>query len=165
MKPQGKVTIFMVVMIVMLSIYYFALPDNKPNEQGTTTTSDVNETINKSEEFEQLRQELNDSRQTMITTLQGVLASTNVSVEDKNVAIETIQKIQTLAQNEGILETQIMNIGYDDVFVRASDSEVNVSVYVDNLTLEEVNQIILMAKSQFGADTNVIVQFSIIDVN
>lgn len=165
MKPQGKVTIFMVVMIVMLSVYYFALPDNKNVDVGTTTTGQTDVTINKSEEYEQLRTELNDSRQTMITTLQGVLAGTNVSVEDKNIAIETIQKIQTLVQNEGILETQIANLGYDDVFVKANDTEVNVSVYVDNLTIEEVNQIILMSKAQFGPTADVIVQFTIIDVN
>jgi len=164
MKPQGKVTIFMVVMIVMLSIYYFALPD-KTNIGVGTTTSQTDETINKSDDYEQLRTELNESRQTMITTLQGVLASTNVSVEDKNVAIESINKIQTLAQTESVLEIQIMNLGYDDVFVRATSTEINVSVYVDNLTLEEVNQIIIMAKSQFGAAANVIVQFSIVDVN
>ncbi|QVK19206.1 SpoIIIAH-like family protein [Mycoplasmatota bacterium] len=165
MKPQGKVTIFMVVMIVMLSIYYFMLPDNKNVDVGTTTTDQTDVTINKSAEYEQLRAELNESRQTMITTLQGVLASTNVTVEDKNVAIESIQRIQTLVQNEGILETQIANLGYDDVFVLANDTEVKVSVYVDNLTIEEVNQIILMSKSQFGPTADVIVQYTIIDVN
>jgi stage III sporulation protein AH len=165
MKPQGKVTIFMVVMIVMLSIYYFALPDNRGVDVGTTTTTQTDETINKSEEFEQLRADLSDNRQEMITTLQGVLASTSVSVDDKNIAIDTIQKIQTLVQTEGILETQIINLGYDDVFVRATDNEVNVSVYVDNLTIEEVNEIILMAKTQFGPAKNIIVQYSILDVN
>ncbi len=164
MKPQGKVTIFMIVMIAMLSIYYFALPNN--NHFGsTTTTGQANETINRSPEYEQLRSELSDSRETMITTLQGVLASSTVSVDDKNTAIETIQDIQTLVQNESILETQIMNLGYDDVFIKATDDEVNVSVYVDTLSVEEVNQMILMAKSQFGPSANVVVQYTILDVN
>ncbi len=163
MKPQGKVTIFMVVMIVMLSIYYFFIPD-KEVDKGTTTQP-ISQNVNRSEEYELLRAELEEARQTMITTLNGVLASTEVGVEEKNSAIETIQKIQTIAQNEGLLEIQIMNIGYDDVFVQKDEDTVNVSVYVDNLTMEEVNDIVLMAKSQFGSDLNVIVKFSIVDTN
>ncbi len=164
MKPQGKVTIFMIVMIVMLSIYYFMLPDND-TKVGQKTTTKTSQTINKSEEFEQLRAELNEHRQTMISSLQGVLSSPNVSVEEKNTAIEAIQKIQTLTQNESLLELQIINLGYDDCFVKATETDVNVSVYVDNLTLEEVNEIILMAKNQFGMTINVVVHYSITDVN
>lgn len=163
MKPQGKVTIFMVVMIVMLSVYYFFIPDKEVDK--ATTTQPNSQNVIRSEEYEQLRNDLEESRQTMITMLNGVLASTDVSVEDKNTAIESIQKIQTIAQNEGLLEIQVMNIGYDDVFVQKDDGVVNVSVYVDNLTVDEVNDIILMAKSQFGSDVDVTVKFTIVDVN
>lgn len=163
MKPQGKVTIFMVVMIVMLSIYYFALPnnDNKPKQPQNNTPI-----VNKSEEFEQLRTELNEKRYEMIASLQGVLASSDVPIEEKNTIIESIQKIHLLAQNESILELKLMNeMSFDDVFVEASETVVKVSIYTDALTMEEVNNIILKTKNQFGTDVEVIVTCSITNVN
>jgi|SRR5690554_988995 len=162
MKPQGKVTIFMVVMIVMLSIYYFALPNNDDKKLPQNTDP----IVNKSEEFEQLRSELSERRYEMIASLQGVLASSEVPVEEKNNVIESIQKIHLLTQNETILELKLINdMNFDDVFVEASETMIQVSVYIDSLSIEEVNNIILKTKNQFGSEVEVVVTFSIIDVN
>lgn len=163
MKPQGKVTIFMIVMIVMLSIYYYALPDNT-NKQQTTTTKQQ-QVVNKSEEYEQLRKQLNEDRQAMIVSLQGVISSPTASIEQKNSAFEAMQKIYLLAQKENLVETQIINMGYDDAFVSATETQVNVSVYTDKLSLEEVNNIIKLVKSEFGPTVQVIVKYTINDVN
>mgnify|MGYP000916640978 FL=1 len=164
MKPQGKVTIFMIVMIVMLSIYYFALPNN--SDKNTTTTKDKGQQVVKSEEFEQLRAELSDKRHDMIVSLQGVLAQADVDIEQKNNVIETIQQIHLLSQNEALLETKLINtMGYSDVFVEAADNVISVSVYIDTLSIEEVNDIILMTKTEFGNNVEVIVSYSITNVN
>ena len=164
MKPQGKVTIFMIVMIVMLSIYYFALPNN--SDKNTTTTKDKGQQVVKSEEFEQLRAELSDKRHDMIVSLQGVLAQADVDIEQKNNVIETIQQIHLLSQNEALLETKLINtMGYSDVFVEAADDVICVSVYIDTLSIEEVNDIILMTKTEFGNNVEVIVSYSITNVN
>lgn len=164
MKPQGKVTIFMIVMIVMLSIYYFALPNN--SDKNTTTTKDKGQQVVKSEEFEQLRAELSDKRHDMIVSLQGVLAQADVNIEQKNNVIETIQQIHLLSQNEALLETKLINtMGYSDVFVEAADDVISVSVYIDTLSIEEVNDIILMTKTEFGNNVEVIVSYSITNVN
>jgi hypothetical protein len=164
MKPQGKVTIFMIVMIVMLSIYYFALPNN--SDKNTTTTKDKGQQVVKSEEFEQLRAELSDKRHDMIVSLQGVLAQADVDIEQKNNVIETIQQIHLLSQNEALLETKLINtMGYSDVFVEATDNVISVSVYIDTLSIEEVNDIILMTKTEFGNNVEVIVSYSITNVN
>lgn len=163
MKPQSKVTIFMIVMIVMLSIYYFALPNNNENKKPPQNTNPV---VNKSEEFEQLRAELHDKRYEMIASLQGVLASSDISLEEKNNIIESIQKIHLLSQNEAMLETKLINeMDFDDVFVEASESLVQVLVYIDSLTMQEVNNIILKAKNQFGPEVEVIVTCSITNIN
>ena len=164
MKPQGKVTIFMIVMIVMLSIYYFALPNN--SDKNTNTTKDKGQQVVKSEEFEQLRAELSDKRHDMIVSLQGVLAQADVDIEQKNNVIETIQQIHLLSQNEALLETKLINtMGYSDVFVEAADDVICVSVYIDTLSIEEVNDIILMTKTEFGNNVEVIVSYSITNVN
>ncbi|HEY8364366.1 MAG TPA: SpoIIIAH-like family protein [Haloplasmataceae bacterium] len=161
MKPQGKVTIFMIVMIVMLSIYYFALPNNN----NPSNTTDVGNISNKSEEFEQLRNQLQEKRYEMIASLQEILASAEVGVEEKNTAIEAIQKIHLLSQNEALLETRILNLGYDDVFVEATETSVVVWVYVDNLTIDEVNEIFTLAKSEFGSYVDVSVHYTITGIN
>lgn len=154
MKPQSKVTIFMVVMIVMLSIYYFTLP-NKPVDDSNNT----GDTVVVEREFDPLREELQSVRETMYQQLNATLASTDSTVEEKNLAYETINTLQELTQNELLLETKIIDLGYEDTFVSATTNQVNISVFVDDLSAQQANQIWIMAKTQFGLNCDIVLEY------
>ena len=153
MKPQGKVTIFMIVMIVMLSIYYFALPDNKQPEEQTPPPQQ--QPVSEFAELRELRQE---ARETMIQQLYANIVSAEVSIDDKNAAMDTIRVLNELTLSEGQLESQLTNIGFNDAFVKASTNKVDIAILSESLSFEEVNEIILMAKAKFGTSSTVVVE-------
>ncbi|ERJ13779.1 SpoIIIAH-like family protein [Haloplasma contractile] len=161
MKTQSKVTILMVTMIVMLSIYYFSLPNgttdvvDNPTDDGTTQ---VDEEF-KSEEFVTLRTQLETSRQDYISQLRLLLSDAEISVAEKSRALDTMQQLSKIQENELMMETDLVNAGYPDAFVHGTDNSVKVKVIGGNVELSEVNEIILMTKAQFGTDYKVTVEF------
>ena len=158
MKPQSKITVFMVVMIVMLSIYYFTLGGDTTKETGNQNPS--NTEVFRYEEYEQLRAQISESREVTMTMLQTNITSADVSLDDKNLAINAMMDMNDMSTNEYSLETSLRNMGYLDVLVTCNNSSgVVVRVLDTEHSAAEVNSIIVMAKSQFGSLYDVSVQF------
>jgi stage III sporulation protein AH len=162
MKPQSKITVFMVVMIVMLSIYYFTLGGDKTKETGNQDPT--NTPVFRYEEYELLRAQLTDSRQALISQLQSNMVSADVSLDDKNLAINTMLEINNMTNKEFSFETSLRNLGYLDVFVTSTAStsdakKVDVRVLDSEHSAAEVRSIINLGKDLFGSDFNVEVKF------
>ncbi|MDF2699319.1 MAG: SpoIIIAH-like protein [Haloplasmataceae bacterium] len=151
MKPQNKVTIFMLVMIVMLSIYYFAMPGkDKPIDDGDDPIF--------SQEFIDLRKVKTDARQAMIEDLYDYIG-TDVNPDQVNAALSTISEITTLTTNESLFEAELIDVGYYDAYVEGSNREVKVFLYTDELSTTQVINIVDKAKMRFGTDVNVITRY------
>lgn len=147
----------MVVMIVMLSIYYFTM-DRNSKETGNPGGDDGVPTV-RYEEYETVRAEIVQNRQNLISQLQTIIVSTEVSSEEKNTAIETIKTINQMGTNEFSLESNLRTIGYFDVLVQSDEEKVTIRVLDSEHSLEEANTIIVMAKQQFGTAYDVNVTF------
>jgi stage III sporulation protein AH len=160
MKPQSKITVFMVVMIVMLSIYYFTLGGGDKSKE-TGNQDPTNTPVFRYEEYELLRAQLTDSRQALIAQLQTNMVSADVSLEDKNLAINTMYEINNMSNKEFSFETSLRNLGYLDVFVSSSsvDETVDVRILDSEHSAAEVRSIINLGKDLFGSLYDVEVKF------
>lgn len=171
MKPQSKITIFMVVMIVMLSIYYFTLGgDDKNNNLGGPN----NQETFRYEPYEELRKQLSDDRQAMMSELNALLVSADLTEQEKNETFNYILELQQMSTREFQFEENMRNEGYLDVFVQSSSRFEETPVVVIRVldtehSASEALDIMLKASSHFvsasGIPYEVKVQFDTYNPN
>lgn len=183
LKKQTVWLLTMLSLVVVLSVYYITSPDQRGNdfsmidEQGeskdkeaTTSTSDQEVTIQDQdseiitsladdEMFTALRLEQLDKRSKQSEQLATLVGSTEISVEERNKALDEMNKIKELAEKEYLLETLIKTLDYEDVLVRADEQEVKVTVKADELSRAEANEILQLVMKELGDDQLYTVEF------
>ncbi len=94
--------------------------------------------------------------------LTAIIASKDADAEEKSEAKDNLEKINKDAQHESILESMIKAKGYSDVLVRVNEETVQVHLQLSESqsepTLEQTNEIIMMVKTEFTTDPDVLVQ-------
>ncbi|MFR3816244.1 MAG: SpoIIIAH-like family protein, partial [Turicibacter sp.] len=93
--------------------------------------------------------------------LTAIIASKDADAEEKSEAKDNLEKINKDAQHESILESMIKAKGYSDVLVRVNEETVQVHLQLSESqsepTLEQTNEIIMMVKTEFTTDPDVLV--------
>ena len=96
--------------------------------------------------------------------LTAIIASKDADAEEKSEAKDNLEKINKDAQHESILESIIKAKGYSDVLVRVNEETVQVHLQLSESqsepTLEQTNEIIMMVKTEFTTDPDVLVQLT-----
>ena len=96
--------------------------------------------------------------------LTAIIASKDADAEEKSEAKDNLEKINKDAQHESILESMIKAKGYSDVLVRVNEETVQVHLQLSESqsepTLEQTNEIIMMGKTEFTTDPDVLVQLT-----
>lgn len=113
------------------------VPNNSINQESTETAIQ-----NTEDYFSESRLERDKMYSQMIETYQNMIDSSEISTDQKGIAIEEINKIAT--QKNGILiaENLIKNKGFEDVVIFVNDESISI-VIKSNITLskEQVAQI------------------------
>ena len=96
--------------------------------------------------------------------LTAIIASKDADAEEKSEAKDNLEKSNKDAQHESILESMIKAKGYSDVLVRVNEETVQVHLQLSESqsepTLEQTNEIIMMVKTEFTTDPDVLVQLT-----
>ena len=124
-------------------------------EDGATSIS----AISSDELFTQLRMEIEEQRSILREQLTAVVASSEVSVEEKNNAMEKMEELTEVAIKESTIETLIKSKGYEDALVRADGTKVRITVKAKDHNETAANDILLLVASEFGALQDVAVEF------
>lgn len=175
LKKQTVWLLTMLSLVVVLSVYYITSPeqqkgtdmaaveDKKAENKETAGTSKDGTTvisgIASDEKFEALRLKLEDQRAKMKEELQVILASTDLPAEERSNAIEKMNELDEIAQKEGVLETLIKSMGYDDALVRADGEKVRITVKAKDHSASAANEIIQMVRTELGSLQPVAVSF------
>ncbi|SEM88740.1 stage III sporulation protein AH [Mesobacillus persicus] len=181
LKKQTVWLLTMLSLVVVLSVYYITSPD--PNQSNLATVEQEEESaateenaestestesadgetiiseVASDEQFEALRLTLDDQRSEMKEEFQEIVASTDLPVEQRNAAYEKMQELDSVAQKEGVLETLIKTMGYEDALVRADGDKVRVTVKSKEHSATEANEIIQMVRNELGSLQAVAVTF------
>ncbi len=154
MIKKNKLSLFLLAVVMMLSIYYINMP-----EENTVTLPTTSETVvTKYPEFATMRLELLEEREKLVVEFENVLASASTSNSDKNDAYISMQEVLELTENEVLAETFITDLGYVDCFVGMEDQ--TISVYILNFiySYEEFEEVCLIVTGIFGANYKVSVK-------
>jgi len=183
LKKQTVWLLTMLSLMIVLSAYYMMSPNSEDlayidsGDNGTKTTTgsaksdsdtkakktvkdaEVEEirNVGQSELFTTIRMEMQDERSKKTDRLNDVVASGSATTDEKNKALDDIDKLEQAATKETILQDSIMNAKkqYEDVLVRAEQdkNKVHVHVKVKELSKEEAVNIMQLVKDEFGEVT------------
>ncbi|CUA79842.1 SpoIIIAH-like family protein [Anoxybacillus suryakundensis] len=184
LKKQTVWLLTMFSLVVVLSVYYVTSPqlteqvafDQKEeanNEKGLKPTDEAmkEEVVNEQDVtveqtntgsddlFTALRLEIEDERSKLRQELNAIVASNNVSAEEKSKAIDQLQQLSNIAEKEAVLETLIKSKGYDDALVRVHENQVHITVKAKEHSKKAANEIIQLVQSELGRVQDVAVRF------
>ncbi|MDF2945746.1 MAG: stage sporulation protein [Bacillales bacterium] len=167
LKKQTMWLLTMLSLVIVLSVYYITTPelqdskismietkkaikDNKTASKNDDKAVTVN--TNTNEEFTALRMELEDQRAELREDLQSVVASANVSAEEKNKALDDLNRIAQVSEKESVLETMLKaEKSISDAFVSAEGDKARITITAKEANRSLANKVVQMAKSELGA--------------
>lgn len=153
MLKKNQLVLILLTLVLMLSVYFIRSPFKENNTDNPDDGGTV-ETTGRLEELQALRLTLNEERTKEVLSLDAIIASSDKTVDEKNSALEEKRYLNSLTEKELLLEVQIMNNGYRDAFVHATESGVDITVISNSNSLTIANEIIVMALSGFGDITS-----------
>ncbi len=129
------------------------------SSEGAEAGDATAETSGQSTSIQALRATLAKEKSQREADLTAIIASKDYDAEEKSEAKDNLEKINSDSQHQSALETMIKSKGYSDVLVRVNDDAVQVHLELSesqsNLSVEELNEIIMMAKTEFTNNPDV----------
>ena len=167
MLKKKQLVLILLTLVLMLSVYYIRSPfkqsdennndNNDPNVSGEVVTGRL-------EQLQELRTVLTEERAAQVLSLDAIIADSSKTVEEINNAISEKRYLNSLTEKELLLEAQIMNKGYQDCFVHATETGVEITVVSPEVSKAKANEIILMTIKNFeNKNTNVSVDFQTVE--
>lgn len=161
-----------VSLIAVISVFYIFEDRQTPNFMTIFTDDSLDNTdivgVNQSttqavnsesDMFQEIRLELNNKRSQLREQLTQKIASADTTAEEKNTAFNEMEKLINRESSEATLEMLIKSLGYSDALVRIDDDKVAVSVMSDEVSKEQVNEIVYRILSEMGENVVVSVDF------
>lgn len=150
-------TLFSIILV--LSVYYIAMPNNT---LATLKENDTNkETLNitESDALTSLRVESDEETQTTMNELQSILLNEKSSLEEKNNAYEKIQNMNFNKSKEESIEKLITENFKLQSFVKIDKDNIKVTISKKDHDLILANQIIRKIQEEYTNKMYITVKF------
>lgn len=150
-------TLFSIILV--LSVYYIAMPNNT---LATLKENDTNkETLNitESDALTSLRVESDEEAQTTMNELQSILLNEKSSLEEKNNAYEKIQNMNFNKSKEESIEKLISENFKLQSFVKIDKDNIKVTISKKDHDLVLANQIIRKIQEEYTNKMYITVKF------
>ncbi|UTR14484.1 SpoIIIAH-like family protein [Salipaludibacillus sp. LMS25] len=105
------------------------------------------------EMFDTIRLQRQDARGRLNEEYTNVIVSAETDPEIQVEALEKIENLQAMSQQEEMVETIIRSKGYEDALVMTEDNQVNIYVKSNELTTEQVTEINQLAYEHLGIES------------
>ena len=108
--------------------------------------------VESDELFTALRLEIEDERNKLREGLQDIVASADVTAQEKSKAMDKMQELADVAAKEAVIETLIKSKGYEDALVRADGGEVRITIKSkEQHSRTQANEIIQLVRGELGS--------------
>ena len=166
MLKKNQLVLILLTLVLMLSVYFIRSPFNKPDESGNPSdNNNPNEVVTgRLEQLQELRTVLTEERAAQVLSLDAIIADSSKTVEEIEAAISEKRYINGLTEKELLLETEVMNKGYQDCFVHAGETGIDITVVSEDQSAKKANEIIVMALTSFDmSNSNVSIKFQTVE--
>lgn len=163
MFKKNQLALILLTLVMMLTVYFIKAPKRADNPNGDDQNN-VTQTTGRLEALSAMRLTLKNERNEQITALDAIIGSIDATTVEINNAIEQKNAINATTECELLLELEIMNLGYQDAFVHATDKSVDVTVVANEHSITKANEIIKMTILEFnGKYSDVCVEFETVE--
>lgn len=131
---------------------------NTENEENKTTASSISTatTNYEADYFVASKLEREKMYSQMLETYQGVLESSTISSEQKNISSQEITNINNRKNSIMIAENLVKNLGFEDVVIFVNDNSTSVIVKAEKLSEADIAQIQNIVCREIGVDMETI---------
>lgn len=154
------VTLFSLILV--LGIYYVSIDDDVIKSLQTTgTTTNSKEVINiePSEELVSLEVEDDEEKQALMEEYQKTLLDTSSTNEEKNIAYEKMQDLNTSIGMEEKLKKKIKDNFKLNSFVKIKEQNISIIISSKDHTKENANNIIRSVQEEFNESMYITVKY------
>lgn len=146
MKKQVVSFLALFGLVFVLSIYYVLLPTNLFIDHNVENVLDVNMNIEESNNlfFVSLDDKLQEKHNEKIYEYESIVASSNYTNEEKEVALNMLNNRVKVMENEEMLVSLIKDLGYYNAYVEYLDDMIKVVVQSDELSSTQAAEIITL---------------------
>ncbi len=147
-------------LIVVLSIYYVSLPE-KSVISMVSSTSDLSDVVEISEADALIALKVQEEEQILsdIESAQELLINNTSSVEQRNIAYKTLQKINNKKTQMQKIEKLIKDKFSLEAFVSIKDDTINIIISGKDLGIDIVNKIIQEVQKLYTEQKYITVKF------
>ncbi len=156
MKKNQLALVFLTV-ITMLAVWYFKTPSATPDDDDDTII--VSTVTTESEKLQAMRDAVRKERSETIAALNAIIADEDATLASINQAIAEKAELSSLNEIEVLLETKVINLGYNDAFVHSSSYGVEVIVVSNESSSDQAIDIINTIYQTLEDAENVVVNF------
>lgn len=150
-------TLFSIILV--LSIYYVAMPNNtlatiKENDADVQTIN-----IEESDSLAALRVQNDEEIESTMNELQSILLNEETTLEEKNTAYEKIQNINSNKGKEESIEKLIEDNFKYQSFVKINNDKISVTIANKKHDVKQANEIIRKIQEQYTNKMYITVKF------
>lgn len=150
-------TLFSIILV--LSIYYVAMPNNtlatiKENDADVQTIN-----IEESDSLAALRVQNDEEIESTMNELQSILLNEETTLEEKNTAYEKIQNINSNKGKEESIEKLIEDNFKYQSFVKIDNDKISVTISNKKHDVKQANEIIRKIQEQYTNKMYITVKF------
>lgn len=150
-------------LVLVLSIYYVMIPFanvNSNNSSLISTNVNGGTIVNGTESyFASLELERDSNHQDIIKEQEAIIASSEYTNEEKQVALETIEQEKEMMKHEEDIKDLVKSIGYPICFVEVKKERIYVLAYKIEPSSADAATIIYTVQDYLDAEKDVIVSF------
>ena len=145
--------------IIVLSVYYIALPNNTLATISEIDSEKETIYIDEVDTLAALRIENEEEIESTLNELQSVLLNEKSSLEEKNTAYESIQDINTNKGKCESIEKLIRDNFKFDSFVKIKDDKISITISNKTHDKELANKIIRLIQKEYTNKMYITVKF------
>lgn len=150
-------------LILVLSVYYVAMPNELLKDKTTTVNKDNNSgavvEVKESNILDTIRITSDEERLKEMEDLRLILTNVDSSIEEKNNAYEKLKLIEETKGKEETLENKIKKEFNIDSFIKISNNQIKVTIVSSKHSYELANNIIRSIQEEYDEKMYITVKF------
>ena len=149
-------------LILVLSVYYVAMPNELLKDKTTTVNKDNNSGAVvevKESNILDIRITSDEERLKEMEDLRLILTNVDSSIEEKNNAYEKLKLIEEVKGKEETLENKIKKEFNIDSFIKISNNQIKVTIVSSKHSYELANNIIRSIQEEYDEKMYITVKF------
>ena len=158
-NKQGLWFLTLFSIILVLSVYYIAMPSNTlatiKEDDDSTLTLNIKET----DSLTALRVQNDEEVESTIYELQEVLLDEKTTLEEKNTAYEKLQNINSTKGKEEIIEKLIADNFKLQSFIKINNDSIKVTISKKDVDVKLANDIIRKIQEQYTNKMYITIKF------